>query len=284
MEKAGCNCSTLISLTRQTNFNKLNDLLVAVVADIASAEHVYIHGRHDDDSSLSQEHDIIPISRGHDESAKLVIVGRKDPLDVHLLKDVLEVYANQYHHLTRGSSDLLTGLYNRRVFDEHMDRLFGSKRSGRQTNVSRAFAIMDVDYFKKINDGFGHLYGDEILILLSNMMRDSFRPDDWLFRYGGEEFIVVLNNIDPKIAKASLERFRQKVEERKFPQVGHVTVSIGVTDVNYDFGRTLVLTQADRALYFAKNNGRNRVDYYPELISDGKLEPGEEFGGDLEML
>src|SRR5690606_38430372 len=115
-----------------------------------------------------------------------------------------------------------------------------------------------IDHFKQVNDTFGHLYGDEILILVSRMMKESFRPDDWIFRFGGEEFIVVLNNVSMQSAITSLDRFRERIAQRIFPQIGRLTLSIGVTSVDYDAGLTHIMTQADRALYFAKNHGRNR--------------------------
>lgn len=279
-----CNCSTLIELTRQTDFNTLNQLFSAAVLDIIEAQQIFLQTHMDVEIPVSGQKDIITIHRGECDEVKLVIVGRKKDLDSPMLQNVIEVYANQYRHLKRGSSDLLTGLQNRRVFDETMDRLFGTKRSGRQTNISRTFAIVDVDHFKRINDTFGHLYGDEILILLAGMMKESFRPDDWLFRYGGEEFVVVLNNIDDKSARISLERFRNKIESRSFPQVGQVTVSIGYTSIDRDAGRTTTLTQADRALYFAKNNGRNQVAGFHQLIADGRLEKLADFGGRLELF
>lgn len=279
-----CNCSTLIELTRQTDFNTLNQMVSAVVLEIIEAQQVFLQTHMDVEIPVSGQKDIITINRGECDDVKLVIVGRKKELDSHMLQDVIEVYANQYRHLKRGSSDLLTGLQNRRVFDETMERLFGTKRSGRQTCIGRTFAIVDVDHFKRINDTFGHLYGDEILILLAGMMKESFRPDDWLFRYGGEEFIVILNNIDEKSARISLERFRNKIESRPFPQVGRVTVSIGFTSIDHDAGRTTTLTQADRALYFAKNNGRNQVAGFHQLIADGRLEEMADFGGRLELF
>lgn len=165
-----------------------------------------------------------------------------------------------------------------------MQRLFNPKRSGRKSALKRAFSIIDIDHFKNINDTYGHLYGDEILILVSGMMRESFRPVDWIFRFGGEEFIVVLNNVGMKGAVTSLERFRESVSNRIFPQIGRLTLSIGFTEVDCDAGLTRVITQADRTLYFSKNNGRNRVSVFKELIEAGLIPPSDEFSGDLEIL
>lgn len=283
MTETGCDCSLLVDLTKQTDFNRLDRLLVETVAYLSGAEQVhFLNGQ--DSVPPSDLGEVILIRRGRDQEARLLIVGRKRPLAKKKINELLEVYRNQYHHLARGSCDLLTGLQNRRVFDEKMERLFAPKRSGRKNAMKRAFAIIDIDHFKQVNDTFGHLYGDEILILVSGIMKDSFRPDDWIFRFGGEEFIVVLNNVGLKAALGSLERFRERVANRIFPQVGRLTVSVGVTRVDYDAGMTTVLTQADRALYFAKNSGRNRVAEYNQLIESGMIPPSDDIGGDLEML
>src|SRR6185369_17286004 len=146
------------------------------------------------------------------------------------------------------------------------------------------FAIFDVDHFKRVNDQFGHLYGDEVLTLVARLMVQSFRHEDLLFRYGGEEFAVVLANADLAIAGAALERFRRKVEAYAFPQIGHKTVSIGFTALDAAQGVERAVMCADRALYYAKHHGRNQTHCYETLIAEGKLAPVTQTRGDVELF
>ncbi len=284
MQKNNCNCSVLIKMTEQTSLAGLTQLAETFVTEHTQCDCARILLRDRDTPELTASVQSIPIRSGQEVFADLIISNPQADYDPHTLNDVLNVYANQYFHLNRSTHDRLTGLQNRRIFDEHMDRLFCHKRSRRHREIERSFAIVDVDHFKKINDDFGHLYGDEILILLANMMKDSFRPDDWLFRYGGEEFVVVLNNLDMDQAFDTLERFRNRVQQRRFPQVGRITVSIGFTCADSKLGRTKVLDQADQALYYSKNNGRNRTSNYLQLHAAGLVPEARDIGGDLEML
>ena len=132
-------------------------------------------------------------------------------------------------------------------------------------------AVLDIDHFKRINDRLGHLYGDEVLLLFSRLMRECFRDNDLLFRFGGEEFVVVLHDIARSQAAAVFERFRRKLEGRAFPQVGTVTVSTGFVAIGAQDLPSTIIQQADAALYHAKHTGRNRVCCHEELIAAGDL-------------
>jgi diguanylate cyclase (GGDEF)-like protein len=105
-----------------------------------------------------------------------------------------------------------------------------------------------------------------------------------LFRYGGEEFAVVLANADLAIAGAALERFRRTVEAFAFPQIGHKTVSIGFTALDAGQGVERAVMCADKALYYAKNHGRNQTHCYEALVAEGKLEPVTQTKGDVELF
>jgi len=102
------------------------------------------------------------------------------------------------------------------------------------------------------------------------MMRDAFREQDWLFRIGGEEFVVVARGVsgDPE---PIFERFRCMVEERDFPQVGRVTVSLGYTLIDHQCSLPDIQGRADEALYYAKENGRNQIACYEQLLEKGLL-------------
>lgn len=167
-------------------------------------------------------------------------------------------------------------------------RLMLDEEAGRAADARRGagfcFAILDIDHFKHVNDEYGHLYGDEVLTLMSRLMVQAFRREDLLFRYGGEEFAVVLANADLEIAASVLERFRRKVEAYAFPQIGHKTVSIGFAAMGAEFGAEKVVLCADRALYYAKKNGRNQSHCYEALVAAKKLEPVAQVTGDIELF
>ena len=206
-----------------------------------------------------------------------------------LLAKLLQVYSNQALMLSRSELDPLTGLYNRQSFDDRVRRMAQRAAERRraadgQPAAGACFALIDVDHFKRVNDQYGHLYGDEVLILLARLMSRSFRHEDLLFRYGGEEFAVVLAYADVAIAMAALERFRSMVEAHAFPQIGHKTVSIGFTAMGIGQGVEEVVMRADKALYYAKHNGRNQTHCYETLVSAGKLEPVTQAKGEIELF
>ena len=212
-----------------------------------------------------------------------------ETLPHELLAKLLQVYSNQTLMLSRSELDPLTGLYNRQTFDDRIRRVAQRAEGQRRAADGRSssavcFALFDIDHFKQVNDQFGHLYGDEVLILMARLMVQSFRHEDLLFRYGGEEFAVVLANADLEIATAALERFRRKAEAYAFPQIGHKTVSIGFTAMGTVQGVEEVVMRADKALYYAKNNGRNQTHCYETLVAMGRLEPVTLAKGEVELF
>jgi diguanylate cyclase (GGDEF)-like protein len=138
-------------------------------------------------------------------------------------------------------------------------------------DVQYWLGVIDVDHFKSINDKFGHLFGDEVLILMASFMTEVFRDDDLLFRYGGEEFVVLIKVLSKEDAFQVFERLRTKISQHTFPQVGNMAVSIGMVEINEQDGSSDVIHSADKALYYAKDNGRNRTCIYEDLISEGKI-------------
>jgi diguanylate cyclase (GGDEF)-like protein len=204
------------------------------------------------------------------------------PLDgAHALAEgFARIYANYITLLNESERDKLTGLYNRRTFERHLQRLFhcpAAARAQHERRVSRAapegvwLAIFDIDHFKRINDTYGHIYGDEVILLLAQQMRASFRQGDVLFRFGGEEFVILLAGHDEAEARRALERFRERVASYLFPQVGHVTVSVGYALAALGDYPETVIDRADKALYFAKEHGRNRTHGYEKLVRQGAL-------------
>ena len=145
-------------------------------------------------------------------------------------------------------------------------------------------AVLDIDSFKRINDQFGHPYGDEVLVLLARLMGECFRDNDVTFRFGGEEFLVILPNTDLQDAEIVLERFRAKVEAFHFSQVGCVTVSIGFTKLLAGDSGPAAFGRADQALYVAKQSGRNQVQCYELLVAKGALASAVGHEQDVEMF
>jgi len=184
-------------------------------------------------------------------------------------------YKNYLALLNDNQRDHLSGLLNRKSFDDKMMQIIislgeGNKREGEK--VKYCLALFDIDRFKSVNDTYGHLVGDEVLLHFSQCMTETFREYDLLFRVGGEEFVAVLKNVNEELAKTIMERFRRVVETHHFPQVGHVTVSIGATFINPSDLSVTIMDRADKALYYAKENGRNQTVFYEELIASGKLQ------------
>lgn len=204
--------------------------------------------------------------------------GQYSEQQLDVLRYLARIYTNQVTLLSRSEFDPLTGLLNRQSFDERLKAFMNARQPGQ----GLCFAIVDIDHFKQVNDQYGHLYGDEMLLLFARIMARSFRQCDLLFRYGGEEFAIILNNDLPTALKI-LERFRASVESYVFPQVGSKTVSIGVVQVGPAELPSSVIDKADKALYYAKNNGRNQVFAYERLVSEGKI-ADTSTAGDIELF
>ncbi len=201
---------------------------------------------------------------------------------------LLQIYQNFTELINDNECDTLTGLLNRKTFEYKINKTLTQMQSSAKRKADNPtqfyfLAIFDIDHFKRVNDEFGHLIGDEVLLLFSQLMRQSFRETDPLFRFGGEEFVGVFECSNPDDIKKILERFRQKVESFSFPQVGKVTVSSGFTEIlDFDTSSQLI-DRADSALYFAKNNGRNQIAFYEQLIVEGLLEETRK-EGDIEFF
>lgn len=197
------------------------------------------------------------------------------PRDQELITILLGFYRNYVSLLQDNQRDHLTGLLNRKSFDDHMMKVILSlseTNKRKADKVSYCLAVLDIDHFKNVNDTYGHLLGDEVLLHFAQCMNDTFREYDLLFRVGGEEFVVVLKNVSADLAHTIFERFRTVVETHYFPQVGQITASIGVTEITGSDLPVTIIDRADQALYYAKNHGRNQVFFYEALRAENKLE------------
>jgi diguanylate cyclase (GGDEF)-like protein len=231
---------------------------------------------------------VIPIQREASAIGALMLEA-DDSLDAVrvMIEGFARIYGNYIALLNESERDKLTGLYNRRSFEQRLRRLLKlsrqraraavggeeERRGGRDDDSKIFLAILDIDHFKRINDTYGHVYGDEVILMLAQLMRASFRQSDVLFRFGGEEFVMLIAAESEKVAHYALDRFRKFIADHAFPQVGHVTVSIGYARITENDYPEIVLDRADKALYFAKQNGRNSVHGYESLAERGELAP-----------
>ncbi|HSB21496.1 MAG TPA: GGDEF domain-containing protein, partial [Burkholderiaceae bacterium] len=207
-----------------------------------------------------------PLLTDLDAIGVLEIETRTD-LDAEQLRTVssmLRVYRNVQGLLDYSERDMLTGLLNRKTFDDAFYKACTVAGQGhpmsearRERRCTQAYmGIIDIDHFKQVNDRHGHLIGDEVLLLLSRLMRASFRFHDRLYRFGGEEFVVLLRCAGQRHATRAFERLRAATEAYAFPQVGRITVSIGFTEVRPGDSSNMAFERADRAVYWAKSHGR----------------------------
>jgi diguanylate cyclase (GGDEF)-like protein len=221
----------------------------AIVTDLASANGTYVDGKRVPEVRIA---DGARIQIGGHTTLKFIWADELEALyQMRLAEGALQ--------------DPLTGLYNRRHLDERLaSELAGSQRHGRALSL----LMIDIDHFKKVNDDRGHLAGDEALKMVAFVLRGAVRKEDVIARYGGEEFVVIARETPLDGARALGERIRRAVEKSRFAWQGtelSVTVSVGVTvgaaTGEYVPGRSEreLVEAADRALYVAKQQGRNRV-------------------------
>jgi diguanylate cyclase (GGDEF)-like protein len=243
----------------------------------------------DGDGSLTT---VFPV-HGASEVVGLLVVETATALaarEADLVLGILGIVKNHLALLDYGELDTLTGLLNRKTFESHFHKLCrrlapaddkepgpsvpeGTERRSTHGREPSWLALVDIDHFKSINDGYGHLFGDEVLLLVSRLMRRSLRGADHLFRFGGEEFVVVLDRAGEAGVQIVFERLRAAVEQHKFPQVGRVTISIGYTRIHPRDISTTCVERADAALYYAKSHGRNNVRCWEALRTAGQLTP-----------
>ncbi len=154
------------------------------------------------------------------------------------------------------ANDKLTGVYNRRKFDELLQlELDRAKRY----DETFSLILCDVDCFKKVNDTYGHLVGDQVLIKITDSIKQSIRLSDVLARWGGEEFAILLPHTLQKDAETVAEKIRNGIENTLFESIGKMTISCGVSQVQSSDDRSTLFQRADDALYQAKEQGRNCI-------------------------
>tara|TARA_R110002167_G_scaffold8694_1_gene39762 strand:- start:244 stop:1215 length:972 start_codon:yes stop_codon:yes gene_type:complete len=207
----------------------------------------------------------LPLSTVGAESANICIT-LYDVTQTAVSEKAMNVLNDELAHLSR--TDRMTQLNNRGHWEEMALREF--KRCQRYGHIS-SLIMFDIDHFKNVNDTYGHQVGDEVIIALAATVQKMVRDSDLAGRYGGEEFVVVLCDTDARGAATFCERVRYAIEQMVVESQGHsvrFTVSLGLAELNAETGSMARwLKQADAALYYSKENGRNQVTLFdPDLV------------------
>ncbi|MES9963987.1 MAG: diguanylate cyclase [Candidatus Sedimenticola sp. 20ELBAFRAG] len=163
------------------------------------------------------------------------------------------------------TTDHLTKIHNRLSFDELLDRII-SKHNADEMGVG--LIMFDIDHFKRINDTFGHDVGDRVLQELVAVTQETTRRDDVLARWGGEEFMLMVSNINAQGIKRMADQLRQRISQHTFTTAGKVTVSCGVTLLTAKDSKESLLKRVDQALYHSKENGRNLTTLLHDELTD----------------
>ena len=165
--------------------------------------------------------------------------------------------ALEEHLRSLAITDTLTGIYNRRKFDETLaDEVRRSERYGAPLSL----VLLDIDFFKKINDARGHQAGDTALKMLGSFIAEKIRSHDVLARYGGEEFVILAPGTGIEGCRKLAEKLRAGIEQHGFAEAGRITCSFGITEFQHGDTAESFVRRADVALYRAKKNGRNRTE------------------------
>jgi diguanylate cyclase (GGDEF)-like protein len=165
----------------------------------------------------------------------------------------ISVRSLEYEH--DANFDSLTQIYNRNMFNRLIEKKIYEARLQKSSFV---FVIFDIDFFKKVNDTYGHLAGDSVLKEITALTKEHIRVNDIFARWGGEEFVIVLDT-DMKKGFEIAESLRKNIERKKFSIVNNITCSFGITDFREKDSLNKMIKRADESLYEAKSGGRNRV-------------------------
>lgn len=186
-------------------------------------------------------------------------------------KERLELLVRERTHEIEllSKTDSLTGLWNRRYLEEMLELEF---ERARRSNFDFSIMVIDLDYFKRINDSYGHMAGDEVLREISSRISKSIRKTDFVARYGGEEIVVILPQTNIKIAQEIANKILKVVSEKavEFESLSiDITTSIGISSLRDEHnGHQMIFAEADEALYSAKENGRNRMEVFNVSTQD----------------
>jgi diguanylate cyclase (GGDEF)-like protein len=233
-------------------------------------------------------HVVLPIEAERDVVGLLFINGRTRlrARVIDHINAILRILKNHLALLDYGELDTLTGMLNRKTYEASFEKLRQRLRladAARGMKEPSWLGLVDIDKFKCINDNYGHLFGDEVLLLVSQLMKTCFRGTDQLFRFGGEEFVIVLDHATVEGVEIAFDRLRETIATFDFPQVGRVTVSLGYSQIYPTDSPSTCVERADAALYYAKRHGRNNIRSYETLVAAGELSAKDD-GGNVELF
>lgn len=280
-----------VALTRERERIALRDSLLRTLSEVLQGAVVRILPQveaadHDYPSDAANDAGLHRLPLANGEEVLLAWLPNNDAEELRIVQSFVRLYDNFLTIIDESERDRLTQLRNRRAFDAALERITrrgAIPQDGARTHGQHWLALLDLDHFKSINDRFGHLYGDEVLILVARLLMRHFRDSDAGFRYGGEEFAVILNACARVEAESALNRFREAVAEHRFPGIGTVTVSIGFCAIDAGVAPPVIIERADRALYAAKDSGRNRVVEYAHLVG-GSADDRRRAVGEIELF
>lgn len=268
-----------------------NSAMQASLARFGSLAEMALERQAIQQSSVGQEAIVFPICQNQKIDYLLFIESHKiSSGDREFIQGLICLLENHLALLSDSNHDTLTGLLNRKMFLEKIRRtlalsslnsrlLIGKSApqlERRETQTGEFWlGLFDIDHFKRVNDTYGHVYGDEVLILMSNLMRETFRLGDHLFRYGGEEFLVLIGSVNKEIAMRVFNRLRHNVESHQFGKLDQLTISVGMCEIRLDDEPSTIVGKADQAMYHAKANGRNQLAVFEDLLATGVVNPPE---------
>lgn len=200
---------------------------------------------------------IVPVAFSQDEIRQALLAYTIVMVLAYIFEEAL---LKSYKEVSRlAVTDQLTGLYNRHyIFEKLNDEIERAKRFGKKF----CLILLDIDDFKNINDRFGHDVGDYVLFEVAQVLRDTTRSVDTVGRLGGEEFIIICPNTDIVGGLIIAEKIRSSIGELNIPDVGRITVSVGVAEFTGEETAHELIKSADTALYRAKRSGKNKVEIY----------------------
>jgi len=207
---------------------------------------------------LNQQERIVLMkdSLGDEHSFQIDLSRFNDQEFVVSFSDISATIKEKNSLFERAIHDKLTGLYNREFFENHRKSFISH---GKRINKEVGVILFDIDYFKRINDTYGHNRGDAVLCDIANLIQSLIRSDDYLFRWGGEEFIILLYVSSSDEVSRIAENLRMKIEEHHFEEIERLTCSFGFTLYRNNEAILETISRTDHALYDAKSQGRNKV-------------------------
>ncbi|SIO27470.1 GGDEF domain-containing protein [Salinivibrio sp. ES.052] len=268
---------TVLGTNANSAFQQENiDQIDALLDECLSTQKITQH--HSDDHVLIA----IPIYYEKGDDIRSILCGRATTLSHEqraLLSGLTHIYENYQQIIMASERDSFTSLFNRKVLSKKLDLICERLAQSESVDDDDAehvqspwIGIFDIDHFKQINDNFGHVFGDEVILLIASLMRQAFSAQDSLFRYGGDEFVVLFQPCTRAMAEQKANTLVANVNARDFGAAQTVTISMGATRIERgQLSTSTILGNADQALYHAKQNGRNQVAFYDDLRQSGMI-------------